>query len=139
MKAGNFVSGTFKPMQPSQYFVPQALAVHNQVYELRATTYPMDAGTEIQIIENVMSVNVPGMTVLAVETDGASGTVRFQVKANQFEWAALIAILPQLLGPIALLVVGLILVWKIPDWAWAAIPLGIGGGILLYAIMKSKK
>lgn len=137
MKAGQFVPGLFKALPNEQYLAPQALSVHNQVYELRITTTPMSTQDELNVVSNLMAMPVPGATVLGAEAQGRF--VRLQVRANQFAWAALFAFIPTIIGPIIALIVGLIFIVTVPSWAWAAIPLGIGGGILVYALGKSKK
>jgi len=137
MKIGKFVKGAFKPMQPSQYLAPQALSVHNQIYELRVKTLPISVDAEEPIAYNLFCcLQVPGATVIAVEAKGDA--VRMQVRANQFQWAALIAMLPSLIGPILILIIGAIFIFTVPSWALAAIPLGIGGGIFIYALTKGK-
>lgn len=136
MKAGTFVKGIFKAMKPEQYLAPQALSVHNQVYELRITAQPIAARFEQAIVEGIMNMNIPGATVLAAEAKGSS--VKLQVRANQFQWAALFAFIPTIIGPIIALIVGIIFIFAVPSWAWAAIPLGIGGAVIAYAVLKAK-
>ena len=134
MIAGSFIKGYFKAMKPEQYLSPQALTVHNQVYELRITT--MNVQDELNAVNSLMAMNVPGATVLAAEAKGS--TVRLQVQANQFQWAALFAFIPTIIGPIIALIVGIVLLYRIPEWAWAAIPIGIGASIFIYAMFKGK-
>lgn len=136
MIAGKFVPGAFKALPNEQFLAPQALSVPHQVYEARVTTVPMSAEREREVLERLMSVKVPGMDIIAAEVKG--NKVRIQVTGSPFFWAPFLAILPSIIGPIIALVIGLILIYRIPDWAWAAIPLGIGGAIILYALAKAK-
>lgn len=137
MKAGTFVFGNLVPVLPSQVLAPMAMAVHNQIYEVKVTVQPVPPNMESSVVNSLMAMRVPGMKVLAVEVRG--NYARLQVKANQFEWMALFAALPSILGPLGLIIISALIVFQVPSWAWAAIPLSVGGGILLYAIYKAKK
>jgi len=136
MKSGTFVKGVFKAMKPEQYLSPQAMTIHNQVYELRITTQPISYRYERAIVEELMGMSVPGATVLAAEARGSF--VKLQVRANQFTWAALFTFIPTIIGPVIAMVVGIIFLLIVPSWAWAAIPLGIGGAVIAYAVLKAK-
>lgn len=142
MIAGKFVSGAFRALSTATYLSVGAESVPHQVYEVRVTTVPLSAERERDILEKLMSARVSlslrqGLDVIAVEAGG--NRVRIQVTGSPFLWAPFLALLPTIIGPIIALVVGLVLIYRIPEWAWAAIPLGIGGAVLVYALTKTRK
>ena len=137
MKIGNFVRGQFQPMQPSTYLSMGAISVHDQVYEVRGI--PREAISPVEqgaCLNNLWNLDIEGMNVLGVEVD--YDMIRMQVRANSFSWAALIGVLPSLIVPLVALVIGIIIALKIPDWSLSALPIAVGGGIVLYAVSKSK-
>lgn len=136
MKIGKFVSGTFNPLPTETYLTFGATAEHNQVYELRMETTPMTLAKEMYIVGELSKLNIPDMTVLGIDAHGTM--VRMQIYSNQLTWLALIGILPSIIVPLVLLVIGAIIAIQIPPWVWALPFIGVGGGILIYAFMKGK-
>ncbi len=137
MIAGKFKAGAFKALPTATYFSLGAESVPHQVYEVRVKTISMSAEREREVLERLMSVKVPGMEVIAAEAKGDK--VRIQVTGSPFLWAPFLAILPSIIGPIIALVIGLILIFRIPEWTWAAVALILGGSVFAYAIVKAKK
>lgn len=137
MKVGAFVSGRFQTLPDESFLSLGAESILHQVYELRIKTTPMSADDENVVTSNLLHVHNPGMNVLGVDVRGSS--VRMQVTGSPFFWAPLIAALPALIGPILLFVIGLIVVIRIPDWAYALPFLALGGGIIAYAVLKGRQ
>lgn len=130
------MSGSFNPLPTETYLALGAVAQHNQVYELRMETTPMTLEREMQIVRELSQLNISGMTVLGVDAHGTK--VKMQIFSNQTTWLALIAILPQIIVPLVLMIIGVIIAISIPELAWSILFIGIGGGILIYAFMKGK-
>jgi len=136
MKDGILISGSFNALPTSAYMSLNALSVHNQVYELRAETGDLTQEQQLEALGKLMHLNIEGMKVLGVET--GRNLTRMQVVANQFLWAPFIAALPTIIPAIAVLIVGIILAAKLPDWALAIPFIGVGVAIVFYAIYKAK-
>lgn len=136
MKVGTFVSGSFKPLPTATYLRVGAESTPHQVYEARVKTTPMSEDQERSIIEQLMNVQVVGMVVLGVDANGDAVTV--QVTGSPFLWAPFIAILPSIIVPLISLVIGIILVFRVPEWTWGALVLLLGGSVLAYAVVKAK-
>jgi len=137
MKAGTFLSGKFNAMPTSTYMSLGAMSVHNQVYELRAETGDLTQEQQLETLGKLMHLNIEGMKVLGVET--TQNLTRMQVVANQFLWTPFITALPLIIPAITVLIVGIILAAKLPDWALAIPFIGVGVAIVFYAIYKAKK
>lgn len=137
MIVGRFVPGAFRALPAASYMALGAESVPHQVYEVWVRTVPMAPEQEREVAGRLMSASVPGMVVLGVEAKGDA--VRIQVTGSPFFWEPFLAILPAIIGPIIALVIGLVFIYRIPEWAWAAIPLGIGGAVLIYAIIEARK
>lgn len=130
MKIGTFIPGRFQPIVVGLTSVP------HEVYEIHAETTPMTTTQSADVAVRLAAVHVEGMVVLGVEAEGPR--VRMQVTGSPFTWAPLLAILPAIIVPLMVLVVGVIIALRIPDWAYAALPLGAGLGIMLYLMYTAK-
>lgn len=136
MRVGTFVKGAFTELSGAEYLTAGVASVPGVVYEVRAETAPMSEEEQADVLGKLTTLRVPGMRVLGV--DVGAREVRLQVQSQGFFWGALIALLPALIGPLVALVIGVIIAFRIPEWAYAIPFIGFGGGILLYAYMKGK-
>lgn len=136
MRVGTFVKGIFKAMPTDMYLSLGAMSVHNQVYELRMETTPMTLEKEMDVVSKLLKINVSGMKVLGVDAKG--NIVKMQVQANQFAWAAVLAILPQLIVPLIALVIGVIFISRLNEYTTPLVIIAVVG-IAAYLLLKPEK
>jgi len=137
MIIGKFIPGSFRATPAASYLAAEALSVPHQIYELRITTAPMAPDRERWIAESLAFIQMEGMNVIAVQAQGS--TVRMQVTGSPFFWAPFLAILPSIIVPLVALIIGIIIAIRIPEWAWATVPILLGSSVFIYALYKAKK
>lgn len=136
MKVGTFVNGSFSPLPVSVYTALGAVAVHNQVYEIRMDTPYMSVEDEMQALKNLSTMVVPGMRVLGVET--TSNSARMQVQANQFSWAMFIGALPALILFTGL-IIGVIFISRLTEASTVIVILGAVAISAYFVLGEGKK
>lgn len=135
MKVGRFIQGSFRVLSEGQYLSLGAESDVHQVYELRVKTTRMSAEDVRAVTANLLKFRNEGMETLGVDVGGDS--VRMQVTGSPFLWAPLIAALPALIGPIIALIIGVIIIYQIPSWAWA-LPFIAGSAAIIFYAYRGK-
>lgn len=141
MKVGIFVPGEFHPIDIQM----EQLLLSGQVYEVRTKTTSMDLEAQSQAIAGLMGFDFLGVKVIGVET--SKNSVRLQLLTSptlvaqpiSLFWGAFLPFLIEFITPLGIILIGIILAVKIPNWALAVPFVALGGAILIYALVKGKK
>lgn len=138
MQVGKFYKGIFLEQQPDMYLALGAESTPHKIYELRIQTeYAIPPEQEEEIVTQLFHITNPGMRTLGIDVSGNSVTM--QVTGSPFFWAPLIAIIPSIIGPLVALVLGVIFLIRVPDWAFVLPFIGGGAAIALWGYGKYRQ
>jgi len=138
MRIGTFVSGSFNVLSTYTYTALGSTISLNQVYEARMDTGYLSTEQQLDVLKKLQAIE--GIKVLAAETSSTQTRMQFIADPVSLSlWAILINALPIIIPTITVLVIGLILASKVPEWAIAVPFVCLGVGFVAWAVYKAKK